>query len=53
MIVSHLIFQEVATLKENLSATQEASRSTIEEKEKIIQNLESKLAESHQVSEFQ
>ena len=38
------------TLKENLTATQEASRLTIEEKEKIIQNLESKLAESHQVS---
>merc|ERR1712137_30760 len=40
--------KEVITLKENLTATQEASRLTIEEKEKIIQNLESKLAESHQ-----
>merc|ERR1711953_547512 len=39
--------KEVVTLKEDLSATQEASRVTIEEKEKIIQNLESKLAESH------
>jgi len=37
-------------LKESLSATQEASRVTIEEKEKVIQNLESKLAESHHVS---
>merc|ERR1711917_2606 len=39
--------KELVTLKESLSATQEASRVTIEEKEKIIQNLESKLAESH------